>query len=230
MEYLRSLYWSAPEVLTRDGQEMLIVSHPEKSSDVYSFGIIAYEVFTDMLPYETNRDDEVSPHRVLISVKVDDLRPEIPAAAWTNFSPVMELIKTAWKPSADLRPTFADIQKSLKTANPNKRSMIDSMMQAVEIYAQSLEDKVAERTVELERLTKNMEGLLHSMFPTSVADKLAKGQHVEPELYDSSTLFFSDIVGFTTLAAASSPIDVVSLLNDLYSGWPVSYCACLSAV
>ena len=65
---------------------------------------------------------------------------------------------------------------------------------------------------------RNMETLLHSMLPASIADSLAKGQLVRPELFDSATLFFSDIVGFTTIAAASAPIDIVTLLNDLYSG------------
>lgn len=51
----------------------------------------------------------------------------------------------------------------------------------------------------------------------SVAESLKKGCTVEPEGFDLVTLYFSDIVGFTTISAMSEPIEVVDLLNDLYT-------------
>lgn len=51
----------------------------------------------------------------------------------------------------------------------------------------------------------------------SVAEALMVGAVVEPEYFDNVSLYFSDIVGFTTISANSEPIEVVDLLNDLYT-------------
>lgn len=57
----------------------------------------------------------------------------------------------------------------------------------------------------------------HFFFSRSVAEALKVGGTVEPEYFDQVSLYFSDIVGFTTISANSEPIEVVDLLNDLYT-------------
>ena len=50
-----------------------------------------------------------------------------------------------------------------------------------------------------------------------VADKLKVGETVPAEIYAAATIYFSDIVEFTNLSSMSTPIEVVDLLNDLYT-------------
>lgn len=51
----------------------------------------------------------------------------------------------------------------------------------------------------------------------SVADALKSGNNVHPEVFDCVTVYFSDIVGFTVICAKSKPVEIVAMLNSLYS-------------
>ncbi|KAG1682086.1 Guanylyl cyclase GC-E [Nymphon striatum] len=57
------------------------------------------------------------------------------------------------------------------------------------------------------------------IYVSSVAESLKLGHPVEPENFEEVTIYFSDIVGFTTISAHSEPIEIIDLLNDLYTAF-----------
>ncbi|XP_054650491.1 retinal guanylyl cyclase 2 isoform X3 [Dunckerocampus dactyliophorus] len=130
----------------------------------------------------------------------------------------IQLMKQCWSELPDRRPNFDEIFDRFKIINKGKKTnIIDSMLRMLEQYSSNLEDLIRERTEELEVEKQRTEKLLSEMLPPSVAEALKTGATVEPEFFDQVTIYFSDIVGFTTISSLSDPIEVVDLLNDLYT-------------
>ncbi|XP_060615158.2 uncharacterized protein [Anolis sagrei] len=83
-------------------------------------------------------------------------------------------------------------------------------------WVQRYARRLKQRTEALQRERRLAEDLLHQMLPKSVAKQLRRREKVEAESYDQVTIFFSDVVGFTAIAASCSPLQVVEMLNGLY--------------
>jgi class 3 adenylate cyclase len=60
---------------------------------------------------------------------------------------------------------------------------------------------------------------LFDIFPAHIAEALSKGRKVEPEYRDVVTIFFSDIVNFTTISSSLEPRKVANMLDRLYSAF-----------
>lgn len=144
------------------------------------------------------------------------LRPPLSELGAPEY--VVRCIKSCWDEDPDIRPDIRFVRVKLKEMQAGlKPNIFDNMLAIMEKYAYNLEGLVQERTNQLTEEKKKTDALLHRMLPKSVADALKRGDPVEAEIFDCVTIYFSDIVGFTELSAVSTPLQVIDLLNDLYT-------------
>lgn len=101
--------------------------------------------------------------------------------------------------------------------NNETGNIVDNLLHRMEQYANNLEEVVQERTQDYLEEKKKCEQLLYQLLPQSVAAQLITGKPVVAETFDEVTIYFSDIVGFTSISAQSTPMEVVKFLNDLYT-------------
>jgi hypothetical protein len=64
---------------------------------------------------------------------------------------------------------------------------------------------------------RKTEKIIGSLLPSSIVREMKHGQVPKPELFDQTTIFFCDIVGFTNIASESTADQIIDFLNDLYS-------------
>lgn len=105
-----------------------------------------------------------------------------------------------------------DATRSLLMMSQAARSEFTHVVQLEELIGQL---NAAQTLLEEEKARMN--DLIHEMLPGSVADSLLAGQVIEAERFESVTILFSDIVGFTRIAQKSHPMQIVNMLNKLYT-------------
>ncbi|KAJ1492899.1 hypothetical protein T484DRAFT_1770181 [Baffinella frigidus] len=120
------------------------------------------------------------------------------------------LMRECWQQDPALRPPFEEIDrrlramdtestriKSTKTSRASKREAKASMLNNVFPACAS--------------------SVLNNVFPAYVAEALKEGRKVEPEHRDVVSIFFSDIVGYTTIASGMHPTKLADMLDRLYT-------------
>ncbi|CAH8466314.1 unnamed protein product [Schistosoma mattheei] len=215
----RNLLWTAPELLP-DGDTTI---YPRESikGDVYSFAIVCQEIVYRKGVFYIQNFKNCEPDFIVKEVKAHrkpPFRPTLDSLEGCSED-LVQLICQAWDDDPSVRPDFQSIKLSMRKLNKagDSNNVLDNLLSRMEQYANNLEELVEQRTAQYLEEKKKTEDLLYSMLPRSVAKQLFRNQPVTAESFEMVTIYFSDIVGFTSLSAESTPMQVVELLNRLYT-------------
>ncbi|XP_026883147.2 atrial natriuretic peptide receptor 2 [Electrophorus electricus] len=211
--YARKL-WTAPELLIYDRPP----AQGTQQGDVYSFGIILQEIALRNGTFYVEGMD-LSPKEIIQKVRNGQkpyFRPTTDNSR--HCEELTVLMENCWAEDPAERPDFGHIKIFIAKLNKEgSTSILNNLLSRMEQYANNLENLVEERTQAYLEEKRRAENLLYQILPHSVAEQLKRGETVQAEAFDSVTIYFSDIVGFTSMSAESTPLQVVTLLNDLYT-------------
>ncbi|XP_060085759.1 retinal guanylyl cyclase 1-like [Ylistrum balloti] len=199
-------FWISPEILRSD-----FTVFPSKDSDVYSFAIILQEIFTREEPYSEHAG-MLTPPEVISAVTLNNLRPEHNEDTPVNIRQLMEI---CWNDNAISRPSFEQILKLLKRANPLKKTVIDSMMSSMEEYIAHLEERVEEKNAELKVSNNKLETTLSGLMPKFLAQRLSNGKSVKPMFISDIAVAILDISHSLADIENVNPNDVIAFINEL---------------
>ncbi|CAG5115044.1 unnamed protein product, partial [Candidula unifasciata] len=216
--HYQRMLWTAPELLR-------MANRPREGTpkgDVYSFAIICQEIVYRKGVFHLHNLD-LSPQEIIDKVK-NAIKPYFRPTLETFDCPTDELayvIRKCWAEDPNERPDFQMLKGQIRKLNRegDKGNILDNLLSRMEQYANNLEALVSERTQDYLEEKRKAEDLLYNMLPRSVASQLIKGESVHAETYEQVTIYFSDICGFTALSAESTAMQVVDLLNDLYTAF-----------
>ncbi|XP_060050403.1 guanylyl cyclase C isoform X2 [Erinaceus europaeus] len=211
--------WTAPEHLRQAGIS--------QKGDVYSYGIIAQEIILRRETFYTLscRDEQEKIFRVEHSNGVRPFRPDLfLETAEEKELEVYLLVKNCWEEDPEKRPDFKKIENTLAKIfglfhDQKNESYMDTLIRRLQLYSRNLEHLVEERTQLYKAERDRADRLNFMLLPRLVVKSLKEKGIVEPELYEEVTIYFSDIVGFTTICKYSTPMEVVDMLNDIYKSF-----------
>ncbi|KAK8846489.1 hypothetical protein M9Y10_020512 [Tritrichomonas musculus] len=107
-----TLVYEAPEILREEKYD--------KKVDVYSFGILMYEVLTDCAPYPELEGREIAEYKFINKVVTENYRPKFTVPVKKSFK---KLIERCWSSDPNERPTFCEIFNKLSNIIKKKMTM-----------------------------------------------------------------------------------------------------------
>lgn len=135
-----------------------------------------------------------------------------------KVGPLVKLMRRCYQYEPSKRPDSVVVTAAVKriTHGITSKKLLENLTDRMEQYTNNLESLIDAKLATLVGEKLKTDELLYQFVPKSIASLLKEGQSVQPEAFDCVTVFYSDIVGFTSLSSESSPMEVIDFLSDLY--------------
>jgi class 3 adenylate cyclase/Tfp pilus assembly protein PilF len=113
-----------------------------------------------------------------------------------------------WEESHAHLKQFYKIEKEVNSEETKKKAMLME-------HQRKIDEAERDRQVKLARFQER-EKILDNILPSQITERLIKGEQPIADRAENVSVFFSDIVGFTTLSQHISANELVSGLNTLF--------------
>ena len=176
----KNLFYIAPEIIKNN--------NITKKCDIYSFGIILYELVTEKEPYY-NIDDNID--NIIIRI-IDNNNPLRPFFKYEIYSEIKKIIISCWDNNYILRPTFENIKKNFNEIKYEYINFINNLI----LYS------------------KNQQYELVDNYPINIKKAILYNKQILPINYNDVSILFIDICNYTYLCSnIDNDIIIKMLIN-----------------
>ncbi|MEG4282466.1 adenylate/guanylate cyclase domain-containing protein [Microcoleus sp. A006_D1] len=168
---------------------------------------------------------EMNGYEVCAQLKASPKTRSIPVIFLSALDDVLDKVKAFDVGAVDYitkpfqgKEVLARVASQLKIQSQQK--LLQEQTKQLEGLVEGLQNEIKERQgveLALRLAQKKSDHLLLNILPAAIVENLKKGEGSPAERFDSATVLFADIVGFTSLAARILPLELVNFLNQIFS-------------
>ena len=168
---------------------------------------------------------EMNGYEVCAKLKASPQTSSIPVIFLSALDDVIDKVKAFEVGGVDyITKPFHGKEVLARVANQltiqSQQKLLQEHTKQSQELIERLQNEIKERQgveVALRVAQTKSDHLLLNILPAAIVENLKKGEDSPAQRFDSATVLFADIVDFTSIAARMLPLELVNLLNQIFS-------------
>lgn len=185
--------------LTREGHTVVTVRHGAAALTIAQNGGLDLILLDILMP-------DISGFSVLATLKADPRTREIPVIMISALDDVPSIVRCIEGGAADF------------VAKPLEPALMRTRLQSC-LENKFLRDRERAMLEEIKAAKEKNESLLLNILPKPVVERIQTGEIMVADHIDEATIIFADLADFTPLSLTVAPVELVGLLNKIFSAF-----------